>query len=120
MREHGDDPHPRFRELARARPAELVALLSTDLPPHQLTFAAEIAGTEIKDESVVAPLVKLLEHTHAVVREGAVYGLVGHASETSVAAMRKAFAIEKSPGAQEAMWEWLDEFDQRREGDDQP
>lgn len=42
-----------------------------------LTFGAEILGSEIKDEQIVLPILKkLLRHINALVREGAIIGVL--------------------------------------------
>lgn len=42
----------------------------------ELTFAAEILGSEVKDENIVLPVLKrLLRHINSLVREGAVIGV---------------------------------------------
>lgn len=67
-----------FHDLARNDPAELVALLSSGtLPPHLLTFAAEIAGDCPPRfyPAVRSVLLGLLGHPSSTVREGVVYGL---------------------------------------------
>lgn len=67
-----------FERLASDDPPRLLALLASDLEPAMLTFAAEIAGRELSSEDVVPPLMALLRHPSAVVREGAIYGLAHH------------------------------------------
>lgn len=42
-----------------------------------LTFGVEILGSEIKDEQIVLPILKkLLKHINALVREGAIIGVI--------------------------------------------
>jgi hypothetical protein len=42
----------------------------------ELTFGAEILGSEIKDEKIILPILKrLLKHINSLVREGAVIGV---------------------------------------------
>lgn len=67
-----------FEELLVVDPARLVAYLGDPaLDPTLLTYAAEIAG-RIPDETPVRPLLALLQHEKAYVREGALYGLALH------------------------------------------
>lgn len=67
-----------FEELLVVDPARLVAYLGdTALDPTLLTYAAEIAG-RIPGEAPVRPLLALLQHEKAYVREGALYGLALH------------------------------------------
>ena len=68
-----------FERLAVRDPARLVGYLAPDgLPQHLLTFAAEVAGRELPPDLVTEPLLTLLDHPSAVVREGAVYGIAYH------------------------------------------
>lgn len=67
-----------FHDLVRDDPGELVALLSSGtLPPHLLTFAAEISGDCPPRfyPAVQSALLSLLDHSSSTVREGVVYGL---------------------------------------------
>lgn len=98
-----------FHDLARNDPGELVALLSSgSLPPHLLTFAAEIAGDCPPRfyPAVRAVLLGLLDHPSSTVREGAVYGLskLLHALPAlrGVLAARAEDAGETSPGVRAA------------------
>lgn len=64
-------------QLAQDNPKELARLLTS---PHadirMLTAGAEILSTEVKDESLVLPALRiLLKHKHAMVREGACIGV---------------------------------------------
>jgi len=69
-----------FEHLAVSDPLLLIAILNDEgRAPSDLTFAAEIAGGAIADSALVRPpLIKLLDHASAVVREGAIYGLAHH------------------------------------------
>jgi HEAT repeat protein len=58
-------------------------LLNNQLMPEDLTFAAEIAG-QTKDFFFENALVQLLNHPEAVVREGAIYGLLALDEEKSL------------------------------------
>jgi hypothetical protein len=74
-----------FERLASTDPARLLQFLAPDaLPPHLLTYAAEIAGRELAVELVVPPLLHLLRHKAPVVREGAIHGLAHHADDPRV------------------------------------
>jgi hypothetical protein len=73
-----------FERLAVEDPERLVGLLAPGkLPPHLLTYAAEIAG-KLAAEKVVPPLLVLLENESAVVREGALCGLQTHMDNNKV------------------------------------
>jgi hypothetical protein len=62
--------------MAHNNPKELSRLLiSPNADIKLLTSGAEILGSEVTDERIVAPvLLQLLKHVHASVREGAVIG----------------------------------------------
>lgn len=64
-------------KLANENLEELVRVLNEPTTSSvELTFGAEILGTEIKDEKVVLPVLKrLLRHINALVREGAIIGV---------------------------------------------
>ncbi len=84
----------------------LELLVSGRLEPADLTFAAEIAGTIEPTIEVVPFLLRLLEDEHAVVREGAVYGLLPHLERSRQAreALRRhqSSGYEPSPGVRAA------------------
>ena len=102
----------RFEHLAKTDPAALVALLvSGDVPPARLTFAAEIAGRELPGELVIEPLLALLGHERAVVREGAVYGLARFLSDARVRKAVEALLRDPSPGVRAAAADELDVCD---------
>jgi hypothetical protein len=63
--------------LAQNNPKELVRLLTRpNADIRTLTFGAEVLGGEVKDESIVLPVFRmLLKHINAVVREGACIGV---------------------------------------------
>ena len=75
-----------FARLASSDPDRLLRFLdpASDLADHLLTYAAEIAGTELPAARVVPALLRLLSHPSAVVREGAIYGLDHHLGEPDV------------------------------------
>jgi hypothetical protein len=88
-----------FERLARADPERLLALLRPgELDPVLLTFAAEIAGRSLPGELVVPPLIALLCHEKAFVREGALYGLQDHPGEHVTAEVRRLAESDTSPG----------------------
>lgn len=64
-------------QMAQNNPKELVRLLtSPNADIKMLTVGAEILGLEVKDESLVAPTLRLLlKHMNALVREGACIGV---------------------------------------------
>lgn len=68
-----------FDNLARSQPKLLIALIESGcMDYYDLTYAAESAG-RVEDPSIVVPtLLNLLDHSNAVVREGAIYGLSMH------------------------------------------
>jgi len=68
-----------FEFLADYFPNDLVRLVSAGiLKPVDLTLAAESVGRIPVDALVQRTLTPLLEHSDAIVREGAIYGLRGH------------------------------------------
>jgi hypothetical protein len=68
-----------FERLAQQDPNRLLRMLNSgDLEPALLTHAAETAGRHLASELVVPVLLKLLQHTSPLVREGAIYGLSHH------------------------------------------
>lgn len=92
-----------FRRLAEFAPDRLVALLCDDaLDPADLTFAAEIAGEIRESQLVLAPLLKLLDHSSSLVREGTIYGLAPHRAPHIDSAFRKLMADDPSPGVRAA------------------
>lgn len=62
--------------LAQTNPKELARILSGPTnDTGMLTFGVEILGEEVKDETIVLPVIRrLLRHINAVVREGAILG----------------------------------------------
>jgi len=62
--------------LAQSNPKELSRILtSPNTDVRTLTSGAEILGSEVTDETLVAPVLRiLLKHVNALVREGAVIG----------------------------------------------
>ena len=64
--------------LAQSNPKELARILiSPNTDTRTLTFGAEILGGEVADETLVSPVFRfLLKHVNAVVREGALIGVV--------------------------------------------
>ncbi len=104
----------RLVDLARGEPEELFHLvLEGDLSIPLLTFAAEALGQVPPAYYPQAShlLRRLLHHPHAVVREGAVYGIAGIAerSPTVLEFVRPlAGDREPSPGVRQAAAEVLD------------
>ncbi len=71
-----------FEFLADYFPNDLVRLVSAGiLEPVDLTLAAESVGRIPADALVQQSLTPLLDHSDAIVREGAIYGLRGHENE---------------------------------------
>lgn len=64
-------------DLAQTNPKELARILtSPNADTKVLTSGAEILGGEVKDETIVLPVLrKLLKHFNAIVREGAAIGI---------------------------------------------
>lgn len=64
-------------ELAQSNPKELARVLtSPNANVRMLTFGAEILGGEVKDETIVLPVLRqLIKHVNAIVREGAAIGI---------------------------------------------
>ena len=93
-----------FERLAERNPLGLVRLLEPGrLPPHLLTYAAEIAGRSLRTELVAAPLLRLLGASAPVVREGAIYGLSSHDGDPRVIARLTELArVDASPGVRMA------------------
>jgi hypothetical protein len=104
-----------LQHLANEQPRVLISLLEASmLRPADLTFAAEVVGSVADSVSVVPLLARLLRHDSSVVREGAVYGLVQHASRVRAVRRLVREAIEAllhdeaSPGVRAAAEEALD------------
>lgn len=64
-------------QLAQTNPKELARILtSSNASVPMLTFGAEILGGEVKDETIVLPVLRqLIKHVNAIVREGAAIGI---------------------------------------------
>jgi hypothetical protein len=108
-------PHARasrsyLRQLAETSPDDLLALIrGGQLPPEELTHAAEIAGA-MKHEDVASTLLPLLEAPSAVVREGAVYGLAWSRQDPRVVmALRELAANDPSEAVRDAAKGALDD-----------
>jgi hypothetical protein len=83
-----------FEKLAELHPERFVAILS-NLRPGILTNAAEIAGRLINWKIIGSTLLKLLNDTQPIVREGALHGLKYHSDEPEVMeALKKYCDIE--------------------------
>lgn len=99
-----------FEQLVETEPSTLLRLIaSSRLAPEHLTFAAELAG-RIPNAALVAEfLVPLLTHAHPVVREGAIYGLVPHLTQSTRAreALHVISTNDVSPGVRAAAIEAL-------------
>lgn len=92
-----------FERLAVENPARLLAMLiSSELKPSMLTYAAEIAGRNLPTHQVAPLLIKLLSHESAVVREGAVYGLEEHSGQEVTNELRRISETDPSPGVRTA------------------
>ncbi len=64
-------------QLAQNNPKELARILiSPNADIRMLTSGAEILGGEVKDETIVLPVLRqLIKHVNAIVREGAAIGI---------------------------------------------
>ena len=64
-------------QLSQTNLNEFIKILNKSTTSNvELTFGAEILGTEIKDEKIVLPILKkLLNHLSSLVREGAIIGI---------------------------------------------
>lgn len=100
-----------FVHLAETDPRELLSWIQTILAndPPLLTFAAEAAGRIRQTPWVVSVLVPLLRHPEAVVREGAVYGLIPHLNTSLDArsSLRELLVSEPSRGVRTSIEEAL-------------
>ena len=87
-----------FESLAASDPPALHALLEhPEMPPHLLTYAAEIAGQDCP--AAVPVLLRLLKYPAAVVREGVLAGLFDHAQNPEVVAALEAMYPGESSDA---------------------
>jgi len=76
-----------FQQQALSAPGELVrALQEQKLEDANLSFAAEAAGQLADRRQAIAALRSLLHHRSAIVREGAIYGLMPHLDDRDQAA----------------------------------
>lgn len=92
-----------FERLASEDPPRLIEMLATaSLPPPLLTFAAEIAGRRLQADTCVPALLRLLHHEAAVVREGVIYGLMGHPGEEITAEFTRLAEADVSAGVRAA------------------
>ena len=101
----------RAEHLAQHDPEVLIAELeAATMTVHELTFAAEIAGRRIvTSPRLVTALLKLLDHTNSVVREGAIYGLSYHLGASGVRAWLGVVAArDPSPSVRSAALEALE------------
>src|SRR5690606_30816822 len=84
-------------------PRQLAVLIKSDaLHSSELTFAAEIMG-RCGDSNLVRQTVgPLLRHAAAVVREGAIYGLVRHLDDDLLAELSNLKSNDPSAGVRTA------------------
>jgi hypothetical protein len=100
-----------FGHLAAYFPRDLLRLVGSQLlPPPILTFATEISGTIDDSEAVRSALLPLLDHPHALVREGAVYGLREHIDSSVLLRLKSIAECDTSPGVRQAASDTLDEL----------
>lgn len=104
-----------FNELAENAPLRLMELLQTELRerPELLTFAAESMGRVASTSLVLRALLPLLHAEQAIVREGAVYGLMPHLGRSFEArdALRTLAEHDLSPGVRSAAKDALAQLD---------
>lgn len=97
-----------FARMAVEAPDALLAWIDEgDMRPADLTFAAEAAGRIEDSEAVRRSLVRLLDHVDAIVREGAIYGLIGHLNDHVRDKLASVAARDPSPGVRAAAVEAL-------------
>lgn len=98
-----------LERLADENPRALLSLIESGrLAPHDLTFAAEIAGRIDRPDDVRIALTPLLAHSEAVVREGALYGLRGCHDASTIAVAERMAQSDPSPGVRRAASGLLD------------
>ena len=99
----GDYCEALFEELATASPSDLALLiLSDDVRPTRLTFAAEILGRSTSGAVAIEPLLALLSHSSPYVREGAIYGLSYHRDPGVTQRIEAVAAYDPSSAVREA------------------
>lgn len=100
-----------FEYLAVNHPQDLLRLVDSKLlTPPTLTFAAEISGRIADSQGVRLVLVPLLDHPHALVREGAIYGLLEHVDPDVLGELTTLAERDPSPGVRQAATNTLDEL----------
>ncbi len=104
-----------FQYLAEHAPLRLLHLVQTGLRarPDLLTFAAEAMARIAHTPLAVMALLPLLHSEHAIVREGAVYGLMPHLRHSMEArtALRDLAGRDASPGVRSAAEDALANLD---------
>jgi hypothetical protein len=105
--------------LAKTNPKELIRIItSPNSDIHALTFGAEILGIEVADEDLVLPAFRrLLKHINAVVREGAMLGVLSfytkkYPPQDILDRITKISVDDPSPGCMECALDLLDSFKQ--------
>lgn len=102
-----------FKKLAGEDPKQLLEwMASGELQPPDLAFAAEIAGQVLCTDDVIQTLLLLLQHKSAPVREGAIYGINNHLTNSvaAISAIYKMSMEDESIGVREAAAEVIQEF----------
>jgi len=112
---YGDE---QLREMARQETKRLLDLIEQNgIDPYELTFAAEYLGQAAIGtqwaEPALATLERLANHSHSVVREGAVYGLCQYIGEPqekqAMQVLRDRLTVETSECLAEMIEETLRE-----------
>jgi hypothetical protein len=100
----------KYKDLAINNPTLLVKLIEDgSLDAVQLTYAAESMSLTRESSIVVPCLIKLLENTSSLVREGAVYGLEGHLEYRGVInCLKNTSENDSAEGIREAALEALE------------
>jgi hypothetical protein len=99
-----------LRHMARVEPRRLIEMINRgELPPPELSHAAEILGTVGSADARIS-LERLLDHSSALVREGAIYGLAqGCLDPRARRALERLAATDQSTAVREAALGALDE-----------
>lgn len=72
--------------------------------PVDLSFAAENAGCESDDGPAVREvLLPLLQHNKAIVREGAIYGLMNHLDDSVLKEFKRLATEDPNPSIREVV-----------------
>ena len=106
-----------LKQLAKNNPEEFLQIINNMSDVFTLTFAVEIMGEEITDESRMLPIIRrLLKHIHALVREGALYAVSSFYGNkkppTDILERMKVMSqVDPSPGVKECASDLLKDFE---------